>query len=97
MELTFAGSSTDIDGCCCVSVVLQVVADVSLQLCFLYLTRTPCMALAAIGKSSQPTPYVWLSGALLVAVKLIYGLGGAAGAVSGTQLCCQGARHPVLR
>lgn len=65
-----------------VFVMLQVVADVSLQLYFLYFTRTPRMAISKYSSASQPTPYVWLSGALLVALKLTYGLGSAAGAVS---------------
>lgn len=64
--------------CCC----FQVVLDTSLQLYFLYLTQTPRLHLTAVTKASIVTPYVWLSATILVAIKLLYGLGNAAGLVS---------------
>jgi hypothetical protein len=65
--------------CCCCS---QVVLDASLQLYFLHLAQTPRLRLTAVTKASIVTPYVWLSATILVAIKLLYGLGNAAGLVS---------------
>jgi hypothetical protein len=56
--------------------------DVALQLYFMYLINTPHMRLSPVTKLSHVTPYVWLSVLLLVAIKLLYGLGNAAGGVS---------------
>jgi hypothetical protein len=49
---------------------------------FMYLTNTPHTQLSPVTKLSHVTPYVWLSVLLLVAIKLLYGLGNAAGGVS---------------
>jgi hypothetical protein len=61
---------------------LQVVLDLALQLYFMYLIKTPHMQLSPLTRPSHVTPYVWLSALLLVAIKLLYGLGNAAGGVS---------------
>jgi len=60
----------------------QVVLDVCLQLYFMYLLQSSRMRLAAITRAAHSTPYVWLSAAVLVTIKLLYGLGNAAGSVS---------------
>lgn len=60
---------------------LQVVFDVAVQLHFMYLINTPRLKLVPLTKPSQVAPYVWLSAAVLVAIKLLYGLGNAHGQV----------------
>lgn len=75
-------------GCFCM-LCLQVVLDVTLQLYFMYLINTPRLKLARVTRVSHVTPYVWLSALLLVAIKLLYGLGNSTGAVSiGCALMC---------
>lgn len=67
-----------VSACCW---LVQVVLDACLQLYLMYLIQTPRLRLAAVTKASIVTPYVWLSAALLVAIKLVYGLSSAAGLV----------------
>jgi hypothetical protein len=61
---------------------LQVVLDLSLQLYSMYLVSTPRMRPSPVTKGAHTTPSMWLSAVLLVSVKLLYGLGNAAGTVS---------------
>jgi hypothetical protein len=55
-----------------------VVYDTALQLFCLHLINSPTMQLTPIQRRSQAHPYAWLSALLLVAIKLLYGLGSAA-------------------
>eukprot|EP00775_Hariotina_reticulata_P011395 gene11395-11543_t len=55
----------------------KVVHEVALQLYFLYLLGCPTLKIAS--RRNQQTPYTWLAAVLLVAIKLLYGLGSARG------------------
>jgi len=56
-----------------------VVHDVALQLYFLYLLGCPILKVATASGPTAQTPYTWLAAVLLVAIKLLYGLGTASG------------------
>jgi hypothetical protein len=56
-----------------------VVHEAALQLFFLYLLGCPTLKVATSSRPNQQTPYTWLAAVLLVAIKLLYGMGAASG------------------
>lgn len=59
--------------------LLQVVYEAALQLYTLYLLDSQELQLVPLMRRSQTAPYTWLAAVLMIAIKLLYGLGSTAG------------------